>query len=276
MRTAAGVMAAVAAAVALVVAAPPASAALPETPDHHALLVDPADARTLLLGTHDGVFRSADGGRTWKLLGLRGQDAMILARAGGRTVWAAGHMVLARSADGGATWRDVRPRGLPGLDIHAFAVHPRAPGMLYAAVAGQGLYRSTDGGRRFVRASARVGGAVMALAVLPDGRLLAADMEEGLLESRDRGVTWRQLLRAQLMGLAVHPRDARRVLATTRGIALSTDGGARWRLVLELEQGAGPVAWSASAPRTAYVVGFDRRLYRSTDGGQSWQPVDGR
>jgi hypothetical protein len=46
--------------------------------------------------------------------------------------------------------------------------------------------------------------------------------------------------------------------------------------VLSLEQGAGPVAWAQSEPSTAYVVGFDRMLYTTTDSGRSWRPVTGR
>jgi hypothetical protein len=45
--------------------------------------------------------------------------------------------------------------------------------------------------------------------------------------------------------------------------------------VLDLPGGAGPVAWSRSNPKLAYVVGFDRHLYRSTDRGVSWRQVEG-
>jgi photosystem II stability/assembly factor-like uncharacterized protein len=51
------------------------------------------------------------------------------------------------------------------------------------------------------------------------------------------------------------------------------DGGRGWRLVLELAEGAGPVAWSRSDPKLAYVVGLNRTLYRSGDGGESWLRV---
>jgi photosystem II stability/assembly factor-like uncharacterized protein len=251
------------------------SAGLPHTPDYHSLLVDPADPRKLVLGTHVGLYVSSDGGRRWRFDALRGKDAMNLARPAGDTVWLAGHNVFKKSVDGGETWTDVRPSGLPGLDIHGFAVDPRNPQKLYAAVAGQGLYRSDDGGDSFALASEQVGGAVFALAVMPDGRILAGDLQQGLLESRDRGGSWMRRLQAQVVGLAVNRRDPQRVLATGSGIALSTNGGRTWRSVFDLPDGAGPVAWSKSNPTLAYVVGFDRTLYRSSDGGASWQPVGG-
>jgi hypothetical protein len=249
------------------------SAGLPNTPDYHSLLVSPSDSKRLMLGTHIGLYVSSDGGRHWRFDALSGDDAMNLARPAGGTLWLAGHNVFKRSTDGGLTWSDVDPAGLPSLDIHGFAVDPRNPRTLYAAIAGRGLYRSRDGGRSFSLVSEQVGGNVLALAVLPDGRILAGDMGRGLLESRDGGASWRQALRARLIGLTVNPRDPKRLLATGAGIALSTDGGRSWRSVLDLRDGAGPVAWSTSNPMVAYAVGFDRTLYRSSDGGESWQPV---
>jgi photosystem II stability/assembly factor-like uncharacterized protein len=248
---------------------------LPNTPDYHSLLVDRADAQKLTLGTHDGLYVSSDGGRHWRPDALSGDDAMNLAQPNSATIWLAGHNVFKRSRDNGKTWSDVRPTGLPSLDIHGFAVDPRNSAILYAALAGQGLYRSVDGGRSFQVVSQVVGGSVMALAVLRDGRILAGDMTQGLLASRDSGSSWRKLLAVQLMGLAVNPQQSQRVLASGGDIALSTDGGTSWRSVIDLPRGAGPIAWSPSDPKLAYAVGLDRVLYRSTDAGGSWQPVEG-
>ncbi|MGH3032164.1 MAG: WD40/YVTN/BNR-like repeat-containing protein [Gaiellaceae bacterium] len=140
-------------------------------------------------------------------------------------------------------------------------------------VAGQGLYRSDDAGESFEPVSSEVGGAVMALAVTREERILAGDMQQGLLASDDGGKTWRPVARAAVMGLAINPADPRTIVAGGPGILLSSDGGGSWRDVLPLEQGAGPVAWSASDPDLGYAVGFDRTLYRTSDRGQSWQPV---
>jgi len=252
------------------------SGSLPRAPDYHSLLVSPADTRDVLLGTHDGLFRSRDGGRTWTKYSLGGKDAMNLAQAEGDTVWAAGHNVLARSADGGITWRDVRPRGLPHLDLHGFAVDPRSPLTLYAAVAGEGLYRSRDGGASFSPASRAVGGSVFALAVLRDGTILAGDAKRRLvLASRDGGKTWAGTVRAEVRGFAVGPDDPKLVLASGPGVLRSHDGGRTWKQVLRLGAGTGPIAWAPGEPSIAYVVAFDRTLYRSSDRGVTWQPVAG-
>lgn len=249
-----------------------ASGGLPDTPDYHSLLVAPSDPKHIFLGTHAGLYESRDGGRNWRQAALEGQDAMNLARSDGETVWTAGHNVFAKSTDGGKTWIDVRPEGLPSLDIHGFTVDPHDQ-TLWAAVAGQGLYRSNDGGRSFDLVSKDVGGAVMALTVASEGRLLAADMQAGLLVSEDGGKQWQVAERAQVMGLATNPEDPRLIVAAGPGILLSTDGGETWEERLPLAEGAGPVAWSESHPTQAYTVGFDRTLYETSDGGRTWNPV---
>jgi hypothetical protein len=258
-------------------ASPPAektaTGTLPATPDYHSLIVHPQNPRRIWLGTHQGLHESTDGGRSWASGALVGQDAMNLSRSqASQTVWVAGHEVLARSADGGETWEDARPPGLPNLDLHGFAAHPRKPNVLYAAAANEGLYRSMNGGKSFTLVSRDVGPGVMALAITPSGRVLAGDMQQGLMVSDDGGKGWRQTLAEGVMGLSINPQQAKRVLATSQGgIFLSEDGGATWRNVRPIPGGAGPTAWATA--KLAYVVGYDRFLYRSRDAGSSWQPV---
>jgi len=250
-------------------------ASLPNTPDYHSLLIDPQDPEHLWLGTHVGLHESTDGGRTWSEAGLGGQDAMNLARSRrSQTVWAAGHLTFAKSTDGGASWSNVVPKGLPTLDIHGFAADPRDPRHVYAAVAGQGLYQSFDGAASFSLVSKTVGPAVMALAIAPDGRILAGDMQQGLLVSRNGGSSWTGVLGEGLMGLTINPKRPARMIATgSSGISLSSDGGSTWRVVQPIPDGAGPVAWAPGRPQVAYAVGFDQVLYKSVNGGSSWQAV---
>ena len=253
----------------------PPAAGLPNTPDYHSLLVDATEPDHLLLGTHVGIYESENGGISWRFAGLDGKDAMHFAREDGGTLWVAGHGVLAKSSDGGRTWSDVRPKGLPGLDIHGFAVSQDVDGLVYAAVAGKGLYRSDDGGAAFRLTSRDVGPAVTALAVTKDGVLFAADGDRGvLLNVNGDGDEWTTALDMPTVGLAANPLDPprRRVLAAGSSLQLTKDGG-EWRKVLSAEEGVGPVAFSPSAPDIAYAVGFDRKLYRSNDGGESWRPV---
>jgi photosystem II stability/assembly factor-like uncharacterized protein len=248
---------------------------LPHTPDYHALLVDGADPNRLLLGTHVGIYESIDGGRRWTFAGLEGDDAMNVVAISESTIWVAGHGVLKRTTDAGASWDDVRPEGLPGLDVHGFAADPRFRdgSVLYAAVAGEGLYRSEDGGENFEEVSTGVGPAAYGLAVTAGGRLFAAD-EGGLHASDDDGRTWRVVLEESVIGVAARPGEGDTILVTgPTGILRSTDGGARWNNVQEIPDGAWPVAWAGSDPERAYVVGFDRKLYRSDDAGATWRAV---
>ena len=247
------------------------TAGLPDTPDYHSLLVDPADARHVLLGTHAGLYESRDGGGSWSAGALPGQDAMNLVRPRGKMVWAAGHNVLERSDDNGATWQPIRPRGLPGLDLHGFTTDPTDPRRIYAAVASQGLYRSVDDGRSFTLASNEVGASVFGMTVSA-GRLFAADTRQGLLVSADGGGSWTVALREAVIGVAARPGDPKTLLATGQGIFRSADGGATWQKVAAIQQGAGPVAWAPGDPNLAYVVGF-RTLYTTADAGASWAPV---
>jgi photosystem II stability/assembly factor-like uncharacterized protein len=252
------------------VAPPPAG--LPNTPDYHSLLVDASDPDRVLLGTHVGVYETMDGGRRWTFAGLEGNDAMNLVRTAKGTLWVAGHNVLKRSADGGATWTDVRPDGLPGIDVHGFAVDPADDQVVYAAIAGEGLYRSDDGAVSFEQVSEAVGPAVYGLAVTADGRVLAAE-QRGVFASDDGGTTWKTLLEENVVGLAVRPGDEQTILAVGSGIFRTGDGGRTWRKVEEISEGAWPVAWAPSDPERAYVVGFDREFYRTTDAGATWSTV---
>lgn len=125
--------------------------------DHlHALAVDPRDG-TLLIGTHDGLHRSTDEGRTWTKVAPEGEfpgrDVMVIAvdPKQPEVLYAAGHdLGIVKSTDGGRRWRAARA-GLQTMDVHALTLDPNDPRKLYAWVDLKGLYRSLDAGRQWAR-----------------------------------------------------------------------------------------------------------------------------
>jgi photosystem II stability/assembly factor-like uncharacterized protein len=125
--------------------------------DHlHALAVGPRDG-TLLMGTHDGLHRSTDEGKTWTKVAPEGEfpgrDVMAIAvdPKQPEVFYAAGHdLGVVKSTDGGRRWQATRA-GLPAVDVHALTLDPNDPRKLYAWVDLKGLYRSLDAGRRWAR-----------------------------------------------------------------------------------------------------------------------------
>ncbi|SED03633.1 RICIN domain-containing protein [Streptomyces sp. TLI_105] len=152
------------------------------------------------------------------------------------------------------------------LGIDALATDPVDPGRLYLAAgtytnewAGNGaLLRSTDRGRTFQRTDLpfKLGG-----------------NEDG------RGAGER---------LVIDPSDNRTLLLGTRknGLWRSTDSGVTWSQVssFPVKDGAGSgagisfVTYGPAGSKTIYVGVADRStsLYRSTDGGSTWQAVSGQ
>ncbi|WP_038055648.1 WD40/YVTN/BNR-like repeat-containing protein [Thermus amyloliquefaciens] len=159
------------------------------TRDVHALLWHPSGA--LLLGHHDGIV--AWGDTPQDLVRRRDWDAMNLAWDG-RRLLVAGHWILAESQDL-KRFRDLSPKGLPALDLHAYAVDPKRPEVHYTLEATHGPFRSQDGGRTWRKLPAQgLPKAGMAFFLVdPKGRLWVSLMEQGLFLSEDGGQSFRPL-----------------------------------------------------------------------------------
>src|SRR5262245_54031141 len=121
------------------------------------ILLLPHQPNVILVGTRPGrIFRSSDGGETWREAETRmvkdcprilhtrvtclAADPDIEDR-----VWAGVEIDgLHRSTDAGATWEPVG-QGLSSRDIHALAIVPRAFGRRFLAATNNDLNASDDG-----------------------------------------------------------------------------------------------------------------------------------
>jgi photosystem II stability/assembly factor-like uncharacterized protein len=130
------------------------------------------------------------------------------------------------------------------------------------------------------------GGMVTAIAVSPDfatDRLALAATAAGLFRSSDGGVTWQPgnsgLTDRSLVAVAFAPQNqpnTLRAYAASEGGRLytSTDGGATWR---ECEAWAGLGVATVLVPSPNFTadltlfVGAEEGVFRSQDGGQSWE-----
>lgn len=104
------------------------------------------DGEAILIA--DGsLSRSDDGGSTWTVLPSPGEVMSLAAHPGrpGRIIAGLASGGVAVSSDGGRDWRPVGA-GLPGAAVRAATVSARDPNMIYAAVSGDGLWKSEDAG----------------------------------------------------------------------------------------------------------------------------------
>jgi photosystem II stability/assembly factor-like uncharacterized protein len=119
--------------------------------------------------------------------------------------------------------------------------------------------------------------------------LYAGTMGQAVWRSLDGGETFRQIrtgmfLEAEVRALAVHPQDPQTLYAgTDAGLFRTTDGGDQWeRLPGPFDAGegwqAGVLIWSLlihpQHPDTIFVGVCPPALYRSDNGGASWQRLD--
>lgn len=230
----------------------PASAALSET--------GWADLHWRLVGPHRG-------GWVISVAGIPADRTVHFVGTADGGVW--------RTANAGATWQP-SSAGLRTASIGALAVAPSDPSVLWAGtgqiqqrwdiVAGDGVYRSTDGGRHWIHV--------------------------GLEQSRHIG------------DLRVDPRDAGTVVVAAlghvfgpneeRGLFRTEDAGATWDKVLYVDEntGAASLAGDPALPDILFAslwqvrrhpwldyfqptVGSGSGIYRSTDAGRSWSQVGG-
>ena len=264
--------------------------------------VDPAqfqDLRWRLIGP----FR---GGRVLAVSGVPGEPEHFYFGSVNGGVW--------ETRDAGRTWQpifDWQPIG----SIGALAVAPSDPRILYVGSGeadmrsdisqGDGMYKSTDGGKTWTHIGLTDSQQIGRVLVHPDnpdlvyvaalGHPYAANAERGVFRSRDGGRSWQKILSPDdntgAIDLAFEPGNPNVIYAAlwqTRrtpwsiyppsngpgsGLFKSTDGGDHWsELHITPKPGRIGIAVAPSMPRRVYAVvdAPDGGMYRSDDAGATW------
>jgi photosystem II stability/assembly factor-like uncharacterized protein len=186
-----------------------------------------------------GVFRSTNAGDTWekKVHGLFRPFSgdLCIDRSNPLRVIAATEVGVYLTEDAGENWTAV---ALEGSGIRVVVQDPHDTRRFWVGTEEQGVFCSTDGGRRWVqRAKGLNQGAVYAIAFHPqrEGALYIGTWGGGVYMTMDGGGRWEQRSRGlsdfNVHALLVLPSDPRVVFAGTlnRGLFRSTDGAETWR-----------------------------------------------
>jgi photosystem II stability/assembly factor-like uncharacterized protein len=244
----------------------------------------PGDPFTYYAATASGgVWKSSDGGLSWKpvfdeqpiasigSIAVAPSDPNVIyvgsGEANPRGNVAPGNGVY-KSIDAGKTWQHVwKQEGQIGTMI----VHPTNPDIAYAAVLGhafganpeRGVYRTTDGGKTWQRV------------LFKDADTGASDVCFDPSNPR--------LLFAGLWQMRRQPWEMTSG-GPGSGLYFSRDGGDTWKRIKEKDTGLPEgiygkigVAVAPSDPRRVYALIENEKggLFRSDDGGEKWELVNG-
>jgi len=256
------------------------------------LAVDPLNPRTIY-AAGGPAYKSTDGGGTWSIL-AQNSFSMICVDPSTGHVYAAARGGVLKSTDGGGNWvqLDVDPE----MNwISTVAVHPSKPNLVLAGGDGQGVFRSTNGGKLWLPANkgldAMDAGCLLHRAT-GKGRLLTMGVGP-IFESRNQGASWQPLSFGVTDSAAwhgqVHPKNPDLIAAAgyfdqrSLPVAISTNGGATWAFPYPTPGSTGlQVAWHPTDQSTLYVslIDFatDPNTYlgiaKSTDRGGTWRFVN--
>jgi photosystem II stability/assembly factor-like uncharacterized protein len=290
-----------------------------------AIAVAPSNPHVIYVGTGeacirgdisygDGVYKSTDGGRIWKNIGLRDTrhiGAVIVDPRNPDVVFVAalGHAYgpneergIFRSTDGGATWTKVlyKDEKTGGIDI---VFDPKNSGILYASLwqvyrtpyslssggPGSGLYKSVDGGTTWRRLEGHglpegiLGRIGVSVSGADSDRVYAMieAKESGLYRSDDGGGTW---TKASDDGrIRQRPWYYCHVFADPVSVdtvyvlntgLLRSDDGGKTFSLVPAPHGDHHALWIDPADPRRMINGNDGGATVTTDGGKTWTTLE--
>ena len=262
------------------------------------------------LGYGDGVYKSVDGGKTWKNMGLKNsrQIGMILVNpknsnivyvAAEGSVWGpGGDRGLYKTTDGGKTWKRVLYIS-ENTGVNSMVMDPKNPDVLivsseqrrrrvFTKIGGgpeTAIYKTEDGGktwRKLTKGLPKVdmGGIGLAISpVNPDyvyAIIEAADGQGGFFRSTDRGESWTKMSSHHASGqyyneIFCDPKDVDKVYSVETVTHYTEDGGKTWKTIgLKGKHVDDHALWIDPRDTKHLRVGSDGGLYETFDGTKNW------
>jgi photosystem II stability/assembly factor-like uncharacterized protein len=213
-----------------------------------------------------------------------------------------------RTSDGGKTWRKVLAGANRSTGCAMLSMSAQAPNTIYASLwdfrrqawtfrsggPGSGIFKSTDGGEHWSEVSQSTAKGLpakpygrIALAVAPSRPQTVYAMIESakssLYRSDDGGANWTKLDASQYMvwrpfyfaNLIVDPKDPEKVFKVDLVLLLSVNGGKSFSPVSGGAHGDFHDLWIDPADTNTIFAGDDGGLWISHDGGTRWERVMG-
>lgn len=180
-------------------------------------------------GTEQGVFKSADNGATWTLVGLAMKDvrALVLESDGTLLAGTWGYGIF-KSVNGGLSWTEVN-QNLVSTAVHAMVKN--ANGDLFAGTFGNGVYKSDNHAASW-NVTAMPYNFVWSLGVTSNGNLFAGTYGDGVYRSTDNGSSWMKMSNGIANGfiyaITVDAGDNIYVSTWAGGVYASSDMGVTW------------------------------------------------
>jgi hypothetical protein len=198
-----------------------------------------------------------------------------------------------RSDDGGLTWRQHND-GLQAFStsrLFQILCLESDTNVLLAVSSSSGVYRSTNGGQKWsiVIENGGILGEAITWHRETDVLYYGQNFKGPVWKSTDHGATWTESAGASevvLCTIAVEPQPRKRILAGSGdgGIALSDEEGMNWRTVYEQEDPnevlrpeIAKIVWSEAMPSVVIATRWLSKrnaLVRSLDAGETWSTID--
>jgi photosystem II stability/assembly factor-like uncharacterized protein len=199
-----------------------------------ALAIAPSNPDILVAGAISGVFRSDDGGDSWRRISppghaeLRNVESVAIDPKNPQVAYVGTWHLPWKTLDGGKTWRLIHTGMIDDSDVFTITLDRRSPSIVYATAC-SGIYRSGDGAGRWAKVRGIPGSSRRTRALAQDAQAadtIYAGTTEGLFVSEDGTGSWRLATAKDLVvnTIAALP-DVLLIGTDGAGVLRSTDGG---------------------------------------------------